>query len=318
MSTTPNIIEFCRDELGLALYPVQNFALKLFYGIPLDDQTPTIAMRKHWSDAPTMMTEHAYLLHLHDLGQCNVHNQGRSFNQAVWVFGRRSGLSLMMTVAKLYALYRLQHIEGGFAAYYRLQPTSVVNLVTVTVHRDAVEYMRGDLGSHLDRSKTLRFQVKCSTQSEIQTTGNVRLKWLSHTKPYAMRGRLTAGAYFMDAAYMQDAEFKSAYDALMPSTAALFQKNEDGDSIGENEVKIVTGSTPNLAQGRFYELYDHTLNNAKVFSNWVTLQIPTWEMNPSLSNVGFYEQAEKTDPVGFARDYGAQFQSLEINQSCSS
>jgi hypothetical protein len=92
------------EELaGHSFSPVQRIALKLFYGIALDNQK-TFEIYNHLNSLdPTEYTEESYVELAAWVGAYDKHG-----NQTCWDFGRRSGSSLLLDTILKYegSLYK--------------------------------------------------------------------------------------------------------------------------------------------------------------------------------------------------------------------
>ncbi len=90
-----NIIEYINrfKLLPLGLFPTQEFIVKLYYNIQLDDKEKKIKITDKFGDKVIAnLTEKEYLEYLYDNGRCNIREQdSNERKELILVLGRRSG-----------------------------------------------------------------------------------------------------------------------------------------------------------------------------------------------------------------------------------
>lgn len=89
-----NILSYIEQPwgLGLTLYPVQKFIVKLYYGVELDDQEKTIEITDRFRTSVLyQFTEKEYLRYLASEGRCNISEQDHMRRQLLLSIGRRAG-----------------------------------------------------------------------------------------------------------------------------------------------------------------------------------------------------------------------------------
>lgn len=89
-----NILEYIQQPwgLGMMLYPVQQFIVKLYYHLPLDDQNKTIEVRDMFATKVIHhFTEKEYLKYLYNEGRCNIGEQDHERRELCLAIGRRGG-----------------------------------------------------------------------------------------------------------------------------------------------------------------------------------------------------------------------------------
>ena len=105
---------------------------------------------------------------------------------------------------------------------------------------------------------------------------------------------------------------EDVYYAVSTALAPFSPKDSRGNVIGHLESKLVCLSTPLYKKGMFYKLFQAGWGPTQHPLGSVCLQIPTWEMNPTIPASFFQEQHaayEKGDwgADTFRREYGAEF-----------
>lgn len=98
------------------------------------------------------------------------------------------------------------------------------------------------------------------------------------------------------------------YNAVSPSISAFSPKDpQDHTSpIGDVEGRIISISSPLGRQGQFYKLYQIGFAGGTAASNILSIQAPTWEVNPTVPASEFAKNYVK-DPIVFFTEYGAYF-----------
>jgi hypothetical protein len=69
---------------------------------------------------------------------------------------------------------------------------------------------------------------------------------------------------------------------------------------------MLTISTPMGKQGEFYRLFQQGMKGGRGAEDYLCIQAPTWEVNPTLP-ASEYESGYAKDPVVFFTEYGAEF-----------
>jgi intein/homing endonuclease len=89
-----NVQEYIEQPwgLGMRLYPVQRFIVKLYYHLPLDDKFKTIQVTDMFrSKVLYSLTEKEYLRFLFSEGRCNIGEQDHERRELLLSLGRRAG-----------------------------------------------------------------------------------------------------------------------------------------------------------------------------------------------------------------------------------
>ena len=110
-----NVIEYVESSwgVGMRLYPVQRFIVKLYYHIPLDDREKTINISDMFNqEIVYRFTEKEYLKYLFDEGRCNIEEQDHDRRELVLAIGRRGGKTMLSSLFASYEIYRLLNLEN--------------------------------------------------------------------------------------------------------------------------------------------------------------------------------------------------------------
>lgn len=314
-----SIIEFVENELEMRLWPVQKVILKTFYGLPLDDVTEFPVNR--FSIDPLklfqeMETEYSYLKRLHADGRSNIEayfGETTEFSKLFLVLGRRSGKGLLVSCILAYETYRLTQMEDPHKRY-GLSPNNRISVKHLTPSSEMAsyigeEYQRifsqpvfADYCCHPSAQQGCRFWTKKERESS-DSKGSVHLDSLSAT----FKGLRGSGAFAVG--FDEFARFphpEETWNAVTPSLAGYHPKNEHGypDVDSRLESKLVVVSTPS-GEGDFFHESFLRLRKDPVFGA-LTLQIPTWEINPTIPFSVFHE-ASAMNYYSFCREYGAKF-----------
>ena len=90
-----NVLQYAESTtwgLGMSLYPVQKFIVKLYYHLPLDGVNKSIAIMDMFRTKVLYhLTEVEYLKYLFNEGRCNIGEQDHLRRQLILPIGRRSG-----------------------------------------------------------------------------------------------------------------------------------------------------------------------------------------------------------------------------------
>lgn len=314
-----DIVTFAQsiNFLGLKLYPVQKFILKLFYKIPLEDKVKEIKFRDFYSKTHYEFTEVEYLHHLSgskfDIRpRINLKEPPKHqlFSELQLVCGRRSGKDFLSSIIVAYETYKLIKLENP-QAHYGLADGDIITINNIASTGEQSRILFEAVKSrflycdffkkYLVGEPTLEV-IRMATPHDLEKRKNVGLsQGTIHIVCLSTSARNTRGAtsilvlldelaHFVDESVNLSA--KTIYESLTPSVA----------TFGLNG-KIVTLSSPANKAGQFYNLYERSF---QMSDNMIMVQIPTWEINISVGEQ-FLENEYKKDKDSFAREYGARF-----------
>lgn len=330
-----NIIEFI-DRFELlpdGLYPVQKFILKLYYGIPLDEELPDresdrIRIQNRYGEFKGFLTEVQYLQYLFEQGRCNIKSQEeRARRELILVLGRRSGKSTLSSIITVYELYRLLR-RGCPQEYFGMPAGSEIRIVCVANDKEQAEIVYQVISNYTttldyfsdslvhDTKTYQRFQ----TASDVEKFGKGDIKnggrgtltvTFKSSVAKGLRGRGNIIVILDEIAFFGDdgkSSAKEIYRAITPATAQFSPKDPKDRRVpsGPTEGKVILISSPDAKQGFFYRQYQTSLSGGKASRDMLMIQAPTWEVNPTL-DPEYYETEYAKDPVAFDTEHGAQF-----------
>ena len=330
-----NVIEYVESSwgVGMRLYPVQRFIVKLYYHIPLDDREKTINISVMFNqEIVYRFTEKEYLKYLFEEGRCNIEEQDHDRRELVLAIGRRGGKTMLSSLFASYEIYRLLNLENP-QEYFGLPNGDRIQIISVATDKDQAGILFNGVTTHLNRCEYFKPFIANNTQSNInfrtpadilrygQTVRHDNGKFVSFSGKATLRVTfksciakglrgpgniiiiLDEMAHFIDEG---GSSAKEIYDAITPSTAAYSPKGPDGMPIGKVESRVVSISSPLNKTGKFYELYHLAMSKGKGSENMIAIQAPTWEVNPTVETA-YYMQRYHADPTTFMTEHGAQF-----------
>lgn len=332
-----NILEYIESDwgLGMNLYPVQRFIVKLYYHIPLDDKEKSIRVTDMFGTKEMhRFTEAEYLRYLYNEGRCNIGEQDHERRELILAIGRRAGKTTLSGVFASYEVYRLLNLHHP-QAFYGLPPGNRIQIISVATDRDQAGLLFSEVTSHLSRcdyfkpfiaSNTLS-DIKFRTPHDIEKFGSISR--FQDGKFQSLNGKATLRVTFKsciakglrgagniviildEMAHFKDegqSSAKQIYDAISPSKAAFSPKdpNDSMSPIGPNEGRIICISSPLNKAGKFYDLFHTAMKGGDGGYNKLAIQAPTWEVNPTVSS-DYYREKYHEDPATFQTEHGAQF-----------
>lgn len=158
--------------LGMKLYPVQRFIVKLYYHIPLDDTEKTIVIPDMFKTKVLYrFTEVEYLRYLFSEGRCNIGEQDHVRRQLVLAIGRRSGKcvtgdTLVLTTGGIFRIDEL-----GTAPDEESVPVSIGVVQEAGRRSTATAFYNGGVKP--------TFRIKTDSGYSESGTANHRVKVLS-------------------------------------------------------------------------------------------------------------------------------------------
>lgn len=331
-----NILEYVEGSFGLELkpFPVQRFVIKLYYHLPLDSTEKTIIIHDKFREKLLYrFTETEYLQYLFNEGRANIKEQDHPRNELILIAGRRSGKTLFSSVFASYEIYRLICL-GDPQAYYGVPPNNRIQIISVATDKEQASLLFSELSGHINKfqyfapyiqNNTMSF-VNFRTPADIERNGPSQRsgdgKFVSYTgktgiratfKASVAKGLRGAGNILIvldELAHFKgkgQASGKDVYDAVVPSAAAYSPKDPVTNlSVGPVESRVISITSPLGKNGFAYDLWCQAMSGGEPSKNKLALQIPTWEMNPSV-DPQFFKEKYHSDPKVFTVEYGAQF-----------
>jgi len=269
-----NVLQYAESSwgLGMKLYPVQRFIVKMYYHIPLDDTEKTIVIHDMFKTKVLYrFTEVEYLHYLFSEGRCNIGEQDHVRRQLILAIGRRSGKTTLSAIFASYELYRLISL-GNPQEYYGLPNGNRIQIISVATDKDQAGLLFSDVTSHMSKCEFFQPYIANNTLSYVQfrtpydierfgpmvrhengkfTSFNGKASLRVTFKASVSKGLRGSGNIVIildELAHFQDKGVSSAkdiYDAITPSALAFSPKNpETNDPVGPVESRIISISSP--------------------------------------------------------------------------
>lgn len=331
-----NIVDFIEAPWGLQmrLFPVQKFITKLYYHLPLDDRDKIIEVNDRFNEKVLYtLTEKEYLHYLYNEGRCNIKEQDHMRRQLILPVGRRSGKSTISAAFASYELYRLLSMPNP-QEYYGLPNGNRIQLVSVATDKDQAGILFNEVTGHMAKCEWFKDFLNSNTQSMVQyrtqydiekygketrwengkfQSSNGKASVRLTFKAAVSKGLRGAGNIVMildEMAHFQSKGSASAediYNAIGPSGLAFSPKDPvTRKPIGGTDTRVICISSPLNKQGKFFSLYQQSLQKGEASVDMLMVQAPTWEVNPTVDSK-FLRQKYYEDPRNFDTEFGAQF-----------
>jgi hypothetical protein len=332
-----NVLEYIESSwgLGMNLFPVQRFLVKLYYFLPLDTQVRNIAISDMFnSKVVYRFTEAEYLDFLYKEGRCNIDRQDHERRELLLAIGRRAGKTTLSSIFASYEVYRLLNLENP-QDYYGLPGGDRIQIISVATDKDQAGILFNGVTTHLNRCEYFQSFIANNTLSYIQFRTPADIERYGQTvrhengKFVSFMGKATLRVTFKsciakglrgsgnivvildEMAHFKDqgqSSAKDIYDAITPSTAAYSPKDPQNpqQAIGPVESRVICISSPLNKTGKFFDLYHLAMSKGPGSENMIAIQAPTWEVNPTIETA-YYRQRYHADPTVFMTEHGAQF-----------
>lgn len=301
-----NIIEWTEGTLRTRLFPAQRFVLKMAYDIPLSP-TDRIEFENPLRGTRHSYTEDDYRRFLIGEGRCHFTDESNARSLIV-AMGRRGGKTTLVSLMALNAIRELTGYDTPQARFDFPRGCAFDSLV-LSPSLDMVKVVAKEIDTYIEMDGALRGRLlrrlahrvefgsdACLRRDDAALHPDLRLKFKSSLAK-GLKGHRSYFVALDEMAYMREA--KDVYHALIPTLAAHSPKGPDG--WGPSEGRFAAFSSPRGRDDMFHELF--------VSPHSLSLNIPTWEMNPTLPSA-FYAEQYKQDPCRFMNEYGAYFTAL--------
>jgi hypothetical protein len=213
-------------------------------------------------------------------------------NHAIWALGRRSGKTFMAAIAALYMCfvqdeYFIKKVRKG-EKWYIIAVANDLGQSKIALDNIRQLIINSPFEQEITRETSLEIEIRngCVFQaipaSARASRGKAVVGIIQDELAFSIEGDANRGAEAM-------------YTALAPSIAQFGRHG-----------KIIELSSPYLTSGLFFDHFKQAQSGE--FPGMQALQVPTWEINPSLPwGCDFLENARKKDEETFYVEFGAQF-----------
>ena len=234
--------------------------------------------------------------------------------------------TLITSCIVAYESYKLL-LKGNPQKYYGFSQSNVIQLISVATDKDQAGLLYQEAAGHFQRCDFFKPYAANSTQSfaTFQTPHDIDKYGSYQDNPKArysvkvtfrscvakgLRGGNNVLVALDEAAHFGDKGQASAdevYQAVSPSAKTFLPKdpNNKARPIGENEGRIILISSPLGKQGLFYKQFRLGFTSG-AGANILSIQAPTWEVNPTIDGPTFEGEYLK-DPTAFFTEFGAEF-----------
>lgn len=275
------------------------------------------------------MTEAEYLRWIHSEGRCNISEvvPGHQRKEMVLAIGRRSGKTHIAACIAAYETYKLIHKQDP-QAYYGLPIGEVIGIISVATDKEQAGVLYSKVSGYYKEcpyfnpytaNNTMSY-ARFQTPKDIERYGQYALDDKANAtirvtfrpcRASGLRGPGNIVVILDEMAHFTKTGQSSAskvYDSVTPSTSAFSPKDPSDPStpIGDVEGRIIAISSPHGKQGQFYKLFKLGFASGDVSQNILSVQAPTWEVNPTVPASEFTKHYLKSANV-FYTEYGAQF-----------
>jgi intein/homing endonuclease len=262
-----SIIDFINrfKLLPNGLFPVQEFILKLYYNMPLDDvlpEDPNDRIRitdRFGVNVLHELTEVEYLQFLYSQGRCNIKAQdGQERRELLLCLGRRSGKSALAAIIAAYELYKLL-CRGYPQDYYGIPPNNEIRILCVANDKEQASIVYSEMSGHVEAVDYFKSAQTSHTQTfmRFQTDNDKKIygdggkatltATFKSSVAKGLRGRgimcaiLDELAFFIDDGKCLERLFSNILTDQGVKTLEdiIIENNIDGSKIGWNDIKPI-------------------------------------------------------------------------------
>ena len=167
-----DIITFCEHPyyLDQPLHTVEKFILKVYYGLPLDNNEKTLKIRSFPYDEEGMsFSEMEYASFLMGQGRTNLVSADdvKKRIELVLVCGRRSGKTFIASIITAYEAYKLI-LKNDPQKYYRLPLGEEIRIINVASTTDQALILAKAAQNRILNSKWFKPYSHSKNQSDIR------------------------------------------------------------------------------------------------------------------------------------------------------
>jgi len=320
---TTDILTYIRSSWGLEErpYPIQQFILKLIYGLPLDDKPNEIKIWDRFREHITgSFSEKKFLEFLYKEDRCNIspeehqRRQGQIKTSVILRFGRRGTKTTLSQWISAYTIYKLLKHRSP-QEYYRIRQDQPIRVTLVATGREQAQDLLAPARSSIKRSPYLsRFVENDSAQRiSLLTQRNKELGLGAESgllvtsapcSARSVRGPANIlvlleefGAFYWELSGSNKSDLQ-IYRALSPSTGDF-----RNPVTGKAEGMMIVISTPLSRESHMYTL-EMAIREGSLPG--LILHLPSYWINPLLAPEKL-KADYAVDKLGFLQEYDAEY-----------
>jgi len=304
--------------LGINLFPLQKFIIKIVYGMELDDNLKVpIVIKDKFNEVvlEEFYSETEFLYYLYDNDYINSLEFDESIIEMVLVIGRRGTKTTISSIITAYTLYLLLMKESPHE-YLGVIKQSEVGIAICSNNKDNASRQLREVSAFIYGSKWFKpflvskepaaegFFLKSSEQisNPESKIGHIFVSVFAASP--SVRGASNLIVIMDEYAHFIDSEVstkskpldKLLYEALTPSVSGF--SDPDGKPLGR--AMIIT--SPNGKKGEVWKRKKTSRDDkSQLFMN-----IPSWWINANLASA-FLRKMYNESEASFWQEYGAKF-----------
>lgn len=327
LSTAVDIITFTESQsyLGVKLFPVQRFLLKIVYNIPLSDDI---------SDAPIVIkdkfnetiigifeSEKDFLQYLYDNDFINSLNFDPHLIEINLIVGRRGTKTTLSSIITCFTLYQMLNNDSPHE-YLGVIKQSEIGVAICSNNKDNAARQLREVSAFVYGSDWFKpYLVSKEAAAEgffLKTNEQIKNPDMKVGKLYvsvfaaspSVRGSSNIVVIMDEYAHFIDSEVstkskpldKILYEALTPSVSGFSTK--EGDPMG----RAIIITSPNGKKGEVWKKKKTSKNDRST----LFLNVPSWWINPTIAPA-FLKKMYMESEQSFWQEFGAKFVEKESN-----
>ena len=321
----PDIISFVKADWGLKfkLLPFQEFTLKLYYNLPLNDYDKTIKLRNYPEEKVVYeFTEKELAVFLYEekrLSKNPDFTPDLPYQELVMLLGRRGTKTALTSIICAYEIAKMV-VHPNIQKKYGLPENEEIRVSNVASKKEQADILYRALQNQINKpffDKYRYYQKDQTSIIRLYTERDLEVK--SEGRPvlpsiFASAATCSAaglrGPGSIVIALDEIAHFKTndgnqsdtaIYTAIGPSMSAFNVKNEK--YIKVNEGKAVLLTSPLGEYGVAYERFKDAFEDQRS-GGTISFRMPSWWTNDTIP-MSYLKGEERKDPSSFYSEYGA-------------
>lgn len=327
LSTAVDIITFTESQsyLGVKLFPVQRFLLKIVYNMPLSDDI---------SDAPIVIkdkfnetiigifeSEKDFLQYLYDNDFINSMDFDPHLIEINLIVGRRGTKTTLSSIITCFTLYQMLNNDSPHE-YLGVIKQSEIGVAICSNNKDNAARQLREVSAFVYGSDWFKpYLVSKEAAAEgffLKTNEQIKNPDMKVGKLYvsvfaaspSVRGSSNIVVIMDEYAHFIDSEVstkskpldKILYEALTPSVSGFSTK--EGDPMG----RAIIITSPNGKKGEVWKKKKTSKNDRST----LFLNVPSWWINPTIAPA-FLKKMYMESEQSFWQEFGAKFVEKESN-----